>query len=111
MGAVVAAALALVLAGLGAGSTPSRHASLRLVRVAPLQVRGTGFQARERVRVVANVARLSFVKRVQASPRGSFAVGFSLTPSHCSGLRVMAAGNAGTRATLKRPPLPACMPQ
>jgi hypothetical protein len=111
MGAVVAAALALVLAGLGAGSASSRHASLRLVRVAPLQVRGTGFQARERVRVVANLARLSVVKRVQASPRGSFAVAFSLTPSHCSGLRVMAVGNAGTRATLKRPPLPACMPQ
>jgi hypothetical protein len=111
MGAVVAAALALLLAGLGAGSAPTRHASLRLVKVAPLQLRGTGFQALEQVRVVARMARLSGVKHVRASARGSFSVAFSLTPGHCSGLRVLALGNAGSRATLKRRPLPGCMPQ
>lgn len=111
MGAVVAAALALVLAGLGAGSTMTRHATLRLVQPAPLQIRGTAFKPSERVRVVASAAQVSVTKHVRASSRGTFAVGFSLSLSHCSGLRVLAVGNAGSRATLKRQPLPACMPQ
>jgi len=110
MGAVVAAAIALLVAGLGAGSTSNRHAALRLLQPAPVHVGGKGFKAGERVRVVAAMAQVSVTKHVRASSRGSFAVGFPFAAGHCSGLRVMAVGNAGSRATLKRPPLPACMP-
>jgi hypothetical protein len=110
-GAVVAAAVALVLAGLAASSSPARHATLRLVTVSPLQVGGAGFRARERVRVVATAAQVSVAKRVRASRRGAFAVTFGFSAGHCAGLRVVATGSAGSRATLKRPPLPACMPQ
>jgi hypothetical protein len=109
--AVVAAAIALFLAGLGAGSTSTRHASLHLVRPAPLQLVGMGFRARERVRVVASAARARETRHVRASRRGAFVVTFSLAPGHCSGLRVVAVGSAGSRALLKRAPLPACMPK
>jgi hypothetical protein len=111
MGAVAAAASALLLAGLGAASTSTRHASLRLLKQSPYQVGGSGFAARERVRVVASAAQVSVTKRVRASRRGTFAAAFSFGAGHCSGLRVVAVGSAGSRATLKRPPLPACMPQ
>jgi len=111
IGAVAAAALALLLAGLAAGSPSGRHPGLRLVKPAPLQFRGSGFRAQERVRVVAGAGLVSVTKRVRASGHGSFAVAFKFGASHCSGLRVMAIGNAGSRATLKRAPLPACMPK
>jgi hypothetical protein len=111
IGAVVAAAIALLLAGLGAGSTSKRHASLRLLESTPLQVGGSGFAARERVRVMASAAKVSVTKRVRASRRGAFKVAFSFSAGHCTGLRVVAVGSAGSRATLKRLPLPACMPQ
>jgi hypothetical protein len=93
MGAVVTAALALLLTGLGAGSTSKRHAALRLVQASPIQVRGTGFHARERVRVVASAAQVSVTKRARASARGSFSVGFSFSVGHCAGLGVVAVGN------------------
>jgi hypothetical protein len=110
-GAVVAAALALALAGFAAGSTSARHhAALRLLESAPLRLRGSGFHVRERVRLVARAGNFSSTKRVRTSSSGSFAVTFRLGASHCSGLFVVAAGNAGSRATLKRPPLPECMP-
>jgi len=111
LGAVVATALALALAGLAAGSSSVRHhAALRLLKSAPLRVRGSGFHAQERVRLVARAGNFTSTKRVQTSSNGSFAVGFRLGASHCSGLLVVATGNAGSRATLKRPPLPECMP-
>jgi hypothetical protein len=111
VGAVVAAALAFVVVGLAAGSTPARHSALSLVKPVPLQGRGTGFHARERVRVVAIAAPASATKRMRASSRGSFTAAFKFGASHCSGLRVIAVGNAGSRATLKRLPLPACEPK
>ena len=110
VGAVVAAALAFALAGLSAGSTSARHPALRLLKPTPVRVHGTGFHAQERVRLVATAGNFSSTKRVRASSRGSFAVAFRLGASHCSGLLVVATGKAGSRATLKRPPLPECMP-
>jgi len=111
MGAVVAAALASSLAGLAHGSTSARHhPALRLVKPVPLEVRGSGFRAGERVRLVARAANFTSTKRLRASSSGSFAVAFRLGASHCSGLLVIATGNAGSRTTLKRPPLPECMP-
>jgi hypothetical protein len=111
IGAVVVAAIALLLAGLGAGSTPKRHAALRLLKPAPLQVVGSHFVARERVRVTASADSNSVSKRVRASSSGTFTARFAFGAGHCSGLRVVAVGNDGSRATLKRIPLPACMPQ
>jgi hypothetical protein len=111
IGVVVVAAIALLLAGLGAGSTSKRHATLRLVKPAPLQLVGSHFVARERVRVTASADGASVSKRVRASHRGTFAVAFAFGAGHCAGLRVVAVGSAGSRVTLKRLPLPACMPQ
>jgi hypothetical protein len=110
-GAIVAAAIALVLAGLGAGAASTRHPMLRLAKPTPLEVVGSGFRARERVRVMATKARVSATKHVRASRRGTFTVGFAFGVGHCSGVRVLAVGNEGSRATLKRTPLPACKPQ
>jgi hypothetical protein len=111
LGAVVAAALALSLAGLATGSTSARHhPALRLIKPMPLQVRGSGFHAQERVRLVAKVGNFTSTRRLRASSSGSLAVTFRLGASHCSGLLVIATGNTGSRATLKRPPLPECLP-
>ena len=111
IGAVVVAAIALLLAGLSAGSTSKRHAALRLVKPAPLQVVGSHFVTRERVRVTASADSNSVSKRVRASESGTFTVRFAVGAGHCAGLRVVAVGTGGSRATLKRIPLPACMPQ
>jgi hypothetical protein len=109
--AVAAAALVLALAGLSAGSKSGRHPSLRLVRTAPLQLVGAHFRARERVRLTVTVSAARRTRAVRASDRGLFLARFGISAGHCSALRAVAVGNAGSRAVLKPLPMPACMPQ
>jgi hypothetical protein len=106
---VFAAGLALSLAGLGAGLGRSYHASLRLTMIAPLEVAGSHFRSHERIRVTAVVGSARRTSRVQASGMGSFVSRFAIGGGHCTSIRVVAVGQAGSRATLKRLPAPACM--
>ena len=109
--AVAAAALALASAGIGAGSASSRHPALRLAKTAPLEIAGSRFGSRERVRVTVLVSASRQVRTVQASGNGSFVAGFSTTVDRCSDFSAVAVGNRGSRAVLKPLPQPACLPQ
>lgn len=106
--AIVVAALAVALLGSTAGtgtSSPSGRATLKLVRGAPLELRGVHFIPGERVRVRV-VAEGSKTRRVTANGSGGFVVQFpTVTYDRCSGLLALAIGSRGSRAGLKRPPL------
>jgi len=80
-----------------------------MTRSTPLQLAGSHFRSRERVRVVVTGAGISATKNVRASTHGSFVVNFPFGAGHCSDIRARAIGRAGSRASLKPPPLPACL--
>ena len=111
LAAVAAAALALVFAGIGAGSAWSRHPALRLAKTAPLEIAGSRFRSRERVRVTIYVSQFRRARTVQASGTGSFVAAFSTNVDRCTEFSAVAVGNGGSRAVLKLLPQPACMPQ
>jgi hypothetical protein len=110
LAAVAAAALALVF-GIGAGSAWSRHPALRLAKTSPLEIAGSRFRSRERVRVTIYVSQLRRARTVQASETGSFVAAFSTNVDRCTEFSAVAVGNRGSRAVLKPLPQPACMPQ
>jgi hypothetical protein len=110
LAAAVAAALVLVLSGVGTGAGSSQRPSLRFTQTVPLHIAGSHFRAQERVRITATVSAASRTRRVRASGKGSFVAVFSTGAGRCSEVRVIAVGNGGSRATLKRLPSPACLP-
>jgi hypothetical protein len=67
-----------------------------------MRVTGRHFHARERVRVVLNVARQR-VRHARASRRGTFTVTYRGVPAGpCDGYAVVATGSGGSRAMLAR---------
>jgi hypothetical protein len=109
---LVAGIAAALIAATGALAGAPAKPRLTLVRSQPLTVRGRGFHGHERVRVVVRAAsRPAVVQRLRAGRRGRFTTTFGgVALDRCGGISVTAIGRAGSRATLKRPPLPACMP-
>jgi hypothetical protein len=102
--------VALVLAG-GAAAAP-RPALRLLSETDPMIVKGTGFRAKERVTVTLKVVTpaATWRRTVVATRTGTFrAVMGSEQLGRC-GFNVRATGSRGSVATLKSPPLPACMP-
>lgn len=103
--------LALSLCALLLAAAPARaaKASLRVVRLKPFTVAGTGFQPKERV-----VLRLSGdaagTARGTANGRGTFTLRFTTGLTSCSVYRVRATGASGSRATLNAALKPACKP-
>ena len=86
--------------------------SLRLVTVKPLVVHGTAFRAHERVKVTATAGEAYVAVSTTAGATGAFTVSLGTFPiARCAGLWVRAVGARGSAATLKRPPLPGCMPE
>jgi hypothetical protein len=108
----VRALVAIVLVALGTAcgaaakdeSGIARTPRLEIVRAAPLTIRGAGFRARERVRVLATAAGVE-TRRVSASAAGTFTVRLSLEAGRCTALVVQAFGAAGSRAMIDRPTL------
>ena len=101
---LVAIAAALVCAGTSAASdTPSlRFASLR-----PVVVRGAGFPAHRRLRIVVADAQHSWTKRVVVRASGGFSVSFGVVPlDRCSAV-ARAFGANGLRVSTK-PADPLC---
>jgi hypothetical protein len=99
-------ALATIAAAQGRGT-----ASLRLVRAQPLVVGGSGFRSLEHVRVRLVLRESTYTRRVVATRTGALVVSFAAVPiSRCEAIQVVAVGNRGSRAELKRAPPPACMP-
>lgn len=88
---------------------PSGAATIKVVDRTPLTLRGTGFAAGERVRVVVRTTSTRQL-RLNATARGSFVAAFrAASYNRCSGLSAFAFGSRGTRAHLVLP-APACPP-
>ena len=106
----VGLALSLLTAGsltVSVGLAASVQPALRLVTVRPLEVRGSNFKAKERVKVTL-YARTEKVRRTTATEAGSFTTSFGAVPlSHCDGFLIRAVGSQGSVATTKIP-RPAC---
>jgi len=103
-------ALAAVASTALAGADSNTGSKLKLVQLHPLVVRGTAFRTGERVRVTVH-AKITRVEKTTASSSGAFRTSFgNIAIGRCSGFRITAVGNLGSRATLKRTPLPACLP-
>jgi hypothetical protein len=112
LAAIAATAVTAVMVTGTSGGSARPLASLRLVRTEPFVVRGVGFKAREHARLTLTVANDQTVRRVIARAAGGFVVSFGVVPlSRCDGYLVVAVGNRGSRAALKRPPLPECLPE
>lgn len=102
-----------ICAAVVAGSAQATRvpATVRVVSKAPVEVRGTHFRAKERIRVTV-VASKTSTRTVVATRTGAFTVVFSdLTLDRCNELFVRARGSAGTTATAKLLPQPMCLPQ
>jgi hypothetical protein len=105
--ALLVAALLLVLVPAGAARefAGSGHATLKLVKGAPLTVRGAGFKTGERVRLRVWAERVT-TRRIAASDQGVFVARFPrVWYDRCAGLTVTAVGHRGSRAALKTPEL------
>jgi hypothetical protein len=102
---------ALMLAGVASAAT---RPALKLVSANdPMIVKGTGFRAKERVRVTVTITSPAATWRrvATATRRGTFQATIGLVPlGRCGGFNVSATGSKGSQAVLKHPPLPGCMP-
>jgi len=108
LAAGLCAALALGTASSAGTSAPA----LRLTAMQPLTIGGAAFKSRELVTVRVTRSNPPAVRRseVRATRLGAFTVQVAdLRVGRCSGLAVRATGARGSVATLKRPPLPACI--
>jgi hypothetical protein len=105
-----AALTAALLAACAAVPGEAATARLTLRTTTPLAVHGSGFHRHERVRVVVRYGA-TYTHRVRATSSGRFTTAFGrINVDRCSGFLMMATGRRGSRATLRRPPLPACAP-
>ena len=105
---VCATAAAVVLGFTILGESGSKKAgspSIRLVRAAPLTVRGAHFSSGERVRVTA----AGKSAQTKANGDGTFVV-VVRGATRCETLRILARGSAGSYAIVKLLPQPACLP-
>ena len=104
-------ALALVTLMLAGVASAATKPTLRLRSVDPITVAGSQFRAKERVRLVVTIASESWKRSAVATRAGTFEIVVgAMQLGRCAGLGIRATGSKGSTATLKRPPLPACMP-
>ncbi len=88
------------------GSRPT----LALAQSQPLVLVGRNFGPAEAVALTVPARKTSRIT-LRADRRGSFSLTLrTIAVSRCSGFTVTAIGSRGSRAILKRLPLPACMP-
>jgi hypothetical protein len=95
---------------LGGSATAATAPTLKLKSLHPFVVRGGGFHARVHVVVTLIAPTLTERRTTRTTAAGTFSADFgTVLLGHCAGFKVRAVGGAQT-VTLKRPPLPACMP-
>jgi hypothetical protein len=88
-------------AGPGGAQSARHRATLMPIVCDPFKVRGSGFRARERVRVtVTPTGGERTVRRVRATGRGTFVLAFSGIRS-CGGVEGVAAGSRGSHASFQ----------
>ena len=99
----VAAALAAVATAPGA--------ALKLGGTHPVSVQGTGFHARERVRLVLHEDGEAHRRRARAGASGAFSATFKGTAiDRCEPFSITATGRAGSRARVGRRAPVGCPP-
>jgi hypothetical protein len=90
------AAVALLAAG-----TSGHHARLTASGIDTLKVKGTGFHARERVRLTVTPSTTRrIVRHVGATSRGTFVVRIANVAT-CAGVSGVATGSRGSHATFQ----------
>jgi hypothetical protein len=102
---------ALLLVGAASGAT--RKPAIKLVSPNdPMIVSGTHFRAKEKVRITVTVKTpaSTWHRNTVATRSGSFRAVIGLVQTGRCGFDVRAVGSHKSVATLKSPPLPACMP-
>jgi hypothetical protein len=85
------------------GGLARTHATISVTRVIPITVKGAGFKAGERVKVVVRTPTV-YRRTVTATRRGRFTTAFQRGGSKCVTIRVLATGNKGSRARAYVPP-------
>jgi hypothetical protein len=110
----IAVALSIALAGGGAGAVSAQKPApqLRVTKIDPLEVRGSHFRVRERVRVTVVYGELQRARVVRASRIGSFTTAFpTVSVEKCGGsITVRAVGARGSRAATQLTPPSICPP-
>ena len=105
----IIALIGLVQAALAADTSITTKPSLRLVDRSPASVTGSGFRAREHVRVIFTSTGV-WQKALRATRAGKFTAVFpAATIDRCVGFVVVARGQRGSVATLRGMPF-ACPP-
>jgi hypothetical protein len=97
--ALLAALLALPVT---AGARTKPKPSIMVTRVLPLTVKGSGFVAGERVKVVVRIPEV-YRKTVRAGRRGRFTLLMRVPAGKCVTIRVAAIGSKGSRASTMVP--------
>jgi hypothetical protein len=114
LGLTIAMALCTTLGVSGAGAVHAkkRSAQLQVTKLTPLEVRGSFFRARERVRLTVSYSEVQRSRVVRASRVGAFAVTFqTLYLERCGGeVIVSAVGARGSRARTQLTPPSVCPP-
>jgi hypothetical protein len=109
MRGLVAVAVAVLAA---TSAQAARPPSLRFANLAPLVVQGQQFPRLARVSVTVTTGGRKVQRLVRSSTAGAFTTRFGdIVVSRCRAVLVRAATRNGAAATLKRPPLPGCMPE
>lgn len=104
----VAAVVVSALIATGVSAARTERAALRVVDLTPVMVRGTGFRANERVRLVLR-ANGTHARALRASRDGSFQARFGAVYAElCTGLQLRATGASGVFAVVTRKPPPSC---
>ena len=97
---ILLAALLLALVAVAAAAAVAAPPALRVVDQSPLVIRGSGFKAGEKVRVVLSLTTMRRYRDVAAGTAGGFTARFTVTPAQCSLVRSLSAvGSRGSRAT------------
>ena len=91
----LAVAVALMLSGGAAGP------SLRAADLDPLTLRGTGFRANERVKLLFAGPQTVQSRAVRTNARGRFRVVFRVALGRCDPVVVQALGARGSRAVFR----------
>lgn len=91
-----------------APASPASAAALRVTSEWPLSVRGTGFDARESVRVTVRAGERRWVRDIRAGARGGFTVVFRVRIDFClESVRIVAVGRS-TGTVRARIPIRSC---
>jgi hypothetical protein len=109
--AVVAALLGILLCAVAtAAPAAAAKATVRIVKLNPLTIRGTGFKPAERVRLRLS-AGVTGTARGTATAAGVLTVSFPKTKvTACTAYTLRAVGAAGTKVTFKRKVTSSCKP-